>query len=385
MFTSLFTRWFPQKDEPRTRQKMGAVSGIMGILLNLLLFGGKFLAGHLTGSVAILADAWNNLSDAGTSAVTFVGFRLAGQKPDSSHPFGHGRIEYLSGLLVSLSILLVGIELLKTSVEKILAPVLPEFRLLSILILGLSICVKLWMFLFHQALGKYSGSAALLAVAKDSLVDILATGTVLLGTLAEHFFHLYLDGYFGILIALFILYTGFSSAKATLNPLLGQPPSPALVQQIEKTVLKQKNICGIHDLIVHDYGPGRRIISLHAEVPENGDLLVLHTAVDQAEQDLKTQLGCEAVIHMDPIVTDDTETIEMREKIAALVRLIDPSVSIHDFRIARGYARHKLLFEVAVPNNLVQSEEQMVDSIKAAIAALDASYETVIQIDQIPV
>lgn len=385
MLVSQITKWFPQKENPKTRQKMGTVSGAMGMTLNVLLFVGKFLAGQLTGSVSITADAWNNLSDAGSSAVTLIGFRLAGQKPDQSHPFGHGRMEYLSGLFVSVAILLVGVELLKTSVEKVLSPALPEFKRISLIVLFGSICVKLWMFVFHRALGKYGDSAALMAVSRDSLCDVIATSAVLLSTLVEHLTHIYLDGYLGILIALFILYTGYSSAKDTLNPLLGQPPSPALVEQIEETVLRQKSIRGIHDLIVHDYGPGRRMVSLHAEVPENGDLLALHTDIDQAERDLKTQLGCEAVIHMDPIVTDDGETKEMQQKISALVRLIDPAVSIHDFRIARGYAHPKLIFEVAVPSHLQRSEEQIKTSIQEAICALDDSYETVIQIDHIPV
>ena len=363
---------------------MGTVSGVMGMALNVLLFCFKFLAGRLTGSVSITADAFNNLSDAGSSAVTLIGFRLAGQKPDRSHPFGHGRMEYLSGLFVSVAILLVGVELLKTSVEKVLSPVLPEFKLISLIILLASIAVKFWMFLFHRALGRYGDSAALLAVSRDSLCDMLATSAVLLSTTLEYVTHIYLDGYLGILIALFILYTGISSAKETLDPLLGQPPSPALVKEIEETVLRQSSIQGIHDLIVHDYGPGRRMVSLHAEVPENGDLLALHTDIDQAERDLKAQLGCEAVIHMDPIVTDDGEANRMQEKISALVRLIDPAVSIHDFRIARGYTRPKLIFEMAVPSHLSQSEEQIKASIKAAILALDDSYETVIQIDPIP-
>jgi cation diffusion facilitator family transporter len=384
MLASQIAKWFPQKDHPKTRQKMGTVSGVMGMALNVLLFCFKFLAGRLTGSVSITADALNNLSDAGSSAVTLIGFRLAGQKPDRSHPFGHGRMEYLSGLFVSVAILLVGVELLKTSVEKVLSPVLPEFKLISIIILLASIAVKFWMFLFHRALGKYGDSAALLAVSRDSLCDMLATSAVLLSTTLEYVTHIYLDGYLGILIALFILYTGISSAKETLDPLLGQPPSPALVKEIEETVLRQSSIQGIHDLIVHDYGPGRRMVSLHAEVPENGDLLALHTDIDQAERDLKVRLGCEAVIHMDPIVTDDGEANRMQEKISALVRLIDPAVSIHDFRIARGYTHPKLIFEVAVPSHLSQSEEQIKASIKEAILALDDSYETVIQIDPIP-
>lgn len=370
---------------PKTRQRLGMVSGGMGIILNLLLFGGKFLAGRLTGSVSITADALNNLSDAGSSAVTLIGFRMAGQKPDASHPFGHGRIEYLSGLFVSVAILLVGIELMKASIEKVLAPVLPEFRWISIVVLAVSICVKLWMFAFNRVLGNASASAALLAVSKDSISDVAATGAVLAASLLEHFTHVYLDGYFGIVIALFIVYTGITSAKDTLNPLLGQPPDPELVQQMEETVLKQPGICGIHDLVVHDYGPGHCMISLHAEVSEKGNIVDLHEHIDQAERALKKQFDCEAVIHMDPIVTNDQETNDMQKKIAALVQLIDPEVSIHDFRMTRGSTHTKLIFEVAVPSHLRQTDKQIIGSIRKTIHALDPAYEAVITVDQIPV
>ncbi len=386
MITKLVNRLFPHASDksPKARQRLGLVSGVMGIILNLLLFGGKCLAGSLTGSVSITADAFNNLSDAGSSVVTFIGFRMAGQKPDASHPFGHGRIEYLSGLFVSLAILLMGIELMKTSIEKVLSPTLPEFSLISTIILAVSICVKLWMFAFNRALGKQAASTALLAVSKDSLSDTLATSTVLIASILEHFTHIYLDGYFGIVIALFILYTGITSAKDTLNPLLGQPPDPELIRQIENVVLQQPDICGVHDIVVHDYGPGRTMVSLHAEVSDKGNIVDLHGGIDQAERALKKQFGCEAVIHMDPIVTNDQETNDMQKKISALVQLIDPAVSIHDFRMTHGASHTKLIFEVSVPFSIHQTDKQIITSIQKAIQALDPSYEAVIEVDQIP-
>jgi cation diffusion facilitator family transporter len=386
MITRFVSRLLPQDplERPKAHRRLGIISGAVGIALNALLFGGKFLMGQLTGSVSITADALNNLSDAGSSFVTLVCFRIAGQKPDASHPFGHGRVEYLSGLFVSVAILLVGVELLKSSAEKVFSPVLPEFRWLSVVILSVSICVKLCMFAFNRALSKAGGSAALLAVSKDSLSDAAATFAVLAASLLEHFTHVYLDGYFGIAVALFIVYTGIVSAKDTLDPLLGQPPDPSLVRQIEETVLQQPGISGVHDLIVHDYGPGRCMVSLHAEVSETGNIIDLHEDIDRAERALKTQLGCDAVIHMDPIVTDNREANEMRKKIAALVQLIDPSVSIHDFRMTRSSAHTKLIFEVAVPPHLCRSDKQIIASIRKVIHALDPTYEAVISVDQIP-
>ena len=384
MFTKLVRQLAPQTGRPADRRRLGAVSGVLGLTLNLLLFGGKYLVGRLTGSVSIVADALNNLSDAGSSAVTFIGFRMAGQKPDDSHPFGHGRMEYVSGLLIALSILVMGVELLKTSVEKILTPVLPEFRWVSVAVLGASVCVKLWMYGFHRALGRAAASAALSAVAKDSFSDAAATGAVLAGTLLEHFTGLYLDGYLGILIALFILYSGATAARDTISPLLGQPPDPELVRQMVQTVRQQPEICGVHDLVVHDYGPGRTMVSLHAEVADTGDIVAIHEAIDRAERALKTAFHCDAVIHVDPIVTGDPKTQELQNTVSALVRLIDPAASVHDFRMSRTADCTRLIFEVAVPSGLTQTDAQITASIQAAVRTLDASYEAVVTIDRIP-
>ena len=308
---SRFIKDYQNTSDAAVRRAYGVLCGAVGIAINLLLFALKLFAGTLAGSVAVTADAFNNLSDAGASIVTLLGFRLAGQKPDPEHPFGHGRLEYISGLIVSMVILLMGIELAKSAVEKILHPEAVEFTLLTGGILLASILVKLYMYLYNRAVGKKISAAAMQATAADSLSDCAATAAVLLATLAGYFLHWQIDG--------------VQAARDTLSPLLGQPPSEEFVQEIRDIVMANKAVCGIHDLVVHDYGPGRVMISLHAEVPAHGDILALHDEIDNVEKKLHDRLGCEAVIHMDPIVTDDETTNAAHQKIASLVRGILPS------------------------------------------------------------
>ena len=371
------------KDDPAVRQRYGLLSGGVGILLNLLLSAGKFLAGLLTGSIAVTADAFNNLSDAGSSVVTLAGFRLAAKQADDDHPFGHGRIEYLTGLLVAAAILLVGVELARTSLEKILQPEAVDFSWLSVGILCASILVKLWMSAFNRRLSRRIGSAAMAATAADSLSDVVATSAVLLGTLAGHFFSLRIDGWVGILVAAFILRAGWEAAKDTLDPLLGQGPDPDLVESIQKAVLAHPQVTGVHDLIIHDYGPGRRMMSLHAEVPMDADVLEVHDVIDNIERELKETFHIEAVIHMDPIATKDPQTNALREKMAALVREIDPAMTIHDFRMTVGPDHQNLIFDVVVPHKCPLSDEE----VKAAIAGKAGELEggpffTVVSIDR---
>ena len=305
LLARLFIKPDPAREEPETRRAYGVLCGIVGICLNVLLFAGKFLAGTLSGSIAITADAFNNLSDAGSSFVTLVGFQLAGQKPDSEHPFGHGRMEYVSGLAVSVLILLMGLELGKTSIEKILHPEPVDSSPLIFAILCASILVKLYMFLYNRRLGKKLASPAMEATAMDSLSDSVATAAVLIATLVGRFTGLEIDGWCGVLVAAFILWSGINAVRDTLDPLLGTPPTHEFVQRIRDLVMAHSTILGIHDLIVHDYGPGRVMISLHAEVPANEDVLALHDEIDNVEKELREKLGCDAVIHMDPVVTDD--------------------------------------------------------------------------------
>ena len=371
------------KDDPAVRERYGFLSGAVGILLNLLLSAGKLLAGVLTGSIAVTADAFNNLSDAGSSVVTLAGFRLAAKQADDDHPFGHGRIEYLSGLIVAAAILLVGVELAKTSLEKILQPEEVDFSWLSVGILCASILVKLWMSAFNRRLGRRIGSAAMAATAAGSLSDVVATSAVLLGALVGHFSGLLIDGWVGILVAAFILHSGWEAAKDTLDPLLGQSPDPELVESIQKTVLAHPQVTGMHDLIIHDYGPGRRMMSLHAEVPMDADVLEVHDVIDNIERELKETFHIDAVIHMDPIATKDPYTNALRERMAGLVREIDPAMTIHDFRMTAGHDHQNLIFDVVVPHSCPLTDEEVKSAVAEKARTLEGGpFYPVISIDR---
>ena len=382
---SLLARLFlkPEgRDEAALRKGYGILCGAVGIGLNILLFAGKFFAGTIAGSIAITADAFNNLSDAGSSFVTLLGFQLAGQKPDSDHPFGHGRIEYLSGLAVSMLIILMGFELAKSSLDKILHPAPVDSSWLVIAILCVSICVKLYMAFYNRSLGKKLNAPAMLATAADSLSDSIATTAVLIATLVGRFSGLMIDGWCGILVAAFILWSGFNAAKDTVNPLLGTPPTHEFVEQIKELVMAHPAIIGIHDLIVHDYGPGRVMISLHAEVSASENVLDLHDEIDNVESELREKLGCEAVIHMDPIVTDDGITGETRERVAALVHCIDDEISIHDFRMVAGPSHTNVIFDAVVPYGFRLTDSEVEEKIKSAVRTLDGNYFAVVKVER---
>ena len=383
--TDLLIRWFvPNGEQTRdgaVRKRYGRLAGGVGIGVNLLLFAVKLLAGILTASVAVLADAFNNLSDAGTSIVTLVGFYLAGQEADEEHPFGHGRMEYLAGLIVSLAILLVGFELGKSSVGKILNPEPVEFSLLSTLILALAVLVKLWLFRFNRTLGRRMESAAMQATAADSLMDAIATGVVLVSGLIGWRFGLNVDGWVGVLVALFILKAGLDAAKETLDPLLGRPMDPELAQDIDRLVLDHPYILGIHDLVYHDYGPGRAMMSFHAEVPADGDLLAIHDVIDHIERELKQRNGIETVIHMDPIVQDE-DTEQLRRQIEELAKQMDQRLSIHDFRITAGPIHTNLLFDVVVPYGFSMTDAQVRKELARRTKELSDKYYAVIQVDR---
>ena len=382
---SLLARLFlkPEgRDEAALRKGYGILCGAVGIGLNVLLFAGKFFAGTLSGSIAITADAFNNLSDAGSSFVTLLGFQLAGQKPDSDHPFGHGRIEYLSGLAVAMLIFLMGFELAKSSLDKILHPAPVDSSWLVIAILCVSICVKLYMSFYNRSLGKKLNAPAMLATAADSLSDSVATTAVLIATLVGRFSGLMIDGWCGILVAAFILWSGFNAAKDTVNPLLGTPPTHEFVNQIKELVMAHPGIIGIHDLIVHDYGPGRVMISLHAEVSASANVLELHDEIDNVEKELQEKLGCHAVIHMDPIVIDDGITQETRKRVAALVRCIDDQISIHDFRMVVGPTHTNVIFDAVVPFGFRLSNSEVASKIQSAVRTLDGNYFAVVNVEQ---
>ncbi|MCI5928713.1 MAG: cation diffusion facilitator family transporter [Pseudoflavonifractor capillosus] len=368
--------------DPQVRQRYGTLSGAVGIFLNLLLSAGKMIAGLITGSIAITADAFNNLTDAVSSVVTLVGFRMAGKQADDDHPFGHGRIEYLSGLAVSVVILLVGLELAKSSVEKIIHPEQVEFSWLSAGILIAAICVKLWMSYFNRSLSRRIGSAAMAATATDSLSDAVATSAVLLSAIIGKFTGVNIDAWAGILVALFILRAGWGAAKDTLNPLLGQSPDPELVRDIERTVLAHPQVVGIHDMIIHDYGPGRSMMSLHAEVPAGSDIMEVHDEIDAIERELKAKYHIDASIHMDPIVTGDETISKARKMVSELVREVDPAMTIHDFRMTSGPRHRNLIFDVVVPYSVKSTDDEVRREIERKIRAADPNSFAVIQIDR---
>ena len=379
---SLFIKDSKNYKEPSVRQAYGVLSGAVGIGLNILLFFGKWLAGTISGSIAIIADAFNNLSDAGSSIITLIGFRLSGQEPDPEHPFGHGRMEYISGLLVSVAILVMGFELIGSSIGKLRSPEPFESSALVFGILIASILVKLYMFFYNHSLSKKIESAAMKATSVDSLSDTVATTLVLIATLISKYTGLLLDGWFGILVGLFILYTGGSTLKETIDLLLGQPPKQEFIDEVKEIVLGHSMVHGVHDLIVHDYGPGRVMISLHAEVDVNGDIQDIHEQIDHIEHELQEKLHCSATIHMDPIVTDDKEVLAMKAKVEEMVHFLDESFSMHDFRMVRGSTRTNLIFDVEVPRKTSYTDNEIVNWLKERIHELPGSkYFAVIQID----
>lgn len=382
LLARLFIKNQDNTKDPAVRQAYGILCGAAGIFLNLCLFAGKFVAGILSNSIAITADAFNNLSDAGSSIITLIGFKMAGQKPDPHHPFGHGRIEYISGLLVSIVILLMGVELLKESVSKILHPEELSFSPIALLILLVSILVKCYMFLYNRNLGKKLDSTAMTATATDSLSDMMATTVVLAATIVTHYTNLHIDGWCGVLVGLFICYAGFGAAKDTISPLLGQAPEKEFVRQINDIVMAHKEVLGIHDLIVHNYGPGRVLISLHAEVPADGELLALHDTIDTIEHELRDSLNCHAVIHMDPICTGDEETSRLRTLVSGYLAEIDASLTMHDFRIVVGPTHTNLIFDVVTPYDFPLSDRELSDRIRERVQRDNPNYFTVIDVDK---
>lgn len=364
---SLFIKDKDNIKHAKVRNAYGILGGVIGILCNVFLFAGKFFAGIITGAISITADAFNNLSDAASSIITLAGFYMAGKPADEDHPFGHGRMEYVSGLIVALAILLMGVELLKSSVSKILHPEPITFQMISIVILVVSILVKFWMALFNRKIGEKIQSETMKATATDSLNDCISTTAVLGGMLIFRFFGYNLDGFIGIFVACFVLWGGFEAVKDTMNPLLGETPDPELVKNIEEMVLRHKMVMGVHDMIVHDYGPGRRIVSLHAEVPANIDILEAHDMIDHIEMRLMQEYHCEATIHMDPVVTDDEETLKTKQRVEELIHTYDETLSIHDFRMVTGKTHTNVIFDMVIPYGKEYHVKQIVKDIREMI------------------
>lgn len=383
---SLLARYFiPDREnltDPRVRERYGVLCGGVGIALNLLLFVGKFIAGLLSGSIAVTSDAFNNLSDSGSSLISMIGFKLAGRKPDPDHPFGHGRFEYVSGLIVSMLILLMGFELATTSIDKIRNPAPPVFNWLAVIILGVSILVKLYMMLYNRRIGKKIDSAAMRSTATDSLSDCISTAVVLACTLLSPLTSFNLDAWCGVAVSVFILIAGIRATIDTVNPLLGMPPEPEFVNEIEKLVMSHETVVGIHDLIVHNYGPGRCMITLHAEVPCDGDLLQMHEVIDDIESDLRRELGCEATIHMDPIATSDPKTLAYRETVLQIIKALDPIITMHDFRVVHGENHTNLIFDVVLPFDYPVSDDEMRAKISALVREQEPCCFCVINVDK---
>ena len=367
---------------PKVRNAYGSLCGILGIILNIILFGIKFFAGLLSGAISVMADAFNNLTDAGSSVITLIGFRMAGQKPDKDHPFGHGRIEYVSGLIVSMIIVLVGFELGKSSIEKIITPVAPVFSVLTVIILLCSIAIKAYIACYNFKIGKEISSTAMKATANDSLSDCVATSAVLACLLISHFADINIDAYCGIVVSVFILISGIRSAKETVDPLLGTPPEKSLIDEISDIVYAHEGVEGIHDLIIHDYGPGRMMISLHAEVPADANLIETHDMIDNIEKDLREKLDCDAVIHMDPIATEDEHTLEVKDKVIALIGCMDARLTLHDFRMVKGPTHTNVLFDLVIPFGFDKSEKELRANVQTIVKTIDENYYSVINIDK---
>ena len=378
----LFVPGYTNPTEPKVRARVGKMSGLVGIVCNVLLFSMKLLVGTISGSVAITADAMNNLSDATSSIVTLVGFKLAERPADEDHPYGHARYEYLSGLAVAAMIVVIGYELAKTSVEKIIHPSAVAFSLPVAIVLISSILVKLWMCLFNRKLGKQIQSSALIATAADSRNDAVSTSVVLLAALVQYFTTWQIDGIMGLAVALFILYSGAMLAKETISPLLGETASPELRKLIVDVVSGEEKVLGYHDLMVHDYGPGQRFASIHVEMDQKEDPLECHELIDNLERRCLEAHNVHLVIHYDPVVTGDAQMQYLHEQVQKILREIDERITIHDFRMVRGKGHTNLIFDMALPAALTEQKKQVKKQLDEALAQREPeTYYTVITYD----
>ena len=384
---NLLSRWliadFQNFGNSKVRRAYGMLCGVMGIALNVLLFAVKYFAGAVTGSIAVMADAYNNLSDAGSSVITLIGFRISGKKSDPEHPFGHGRVEYIAGLIVAMLIIHMGLDFAGDSISAIRNPLPVDFSWLSLSILAVSVLVKLYMAAYNRAIGRKINSVAMAATAADSLSDAIATAAVLLSAIICRFTGFNIDGITGAIVSILILKAGWSAAMDTISPLLGNPPSPEFVRSVEDIVNSYDGVTGIHDLVVHDYGAGRRMISLHAEVSAGGDMMALHDMIDTIERRLTTELGCHAVIHMDPVVTDDSSVEELRSRVQTLIQQqLDPDVTIHDFRMVPGPTHTNVIFDAVIPLNIAASDSAVKSDICRIVRDMDGSFFAVVTIDR---
>ena len=377
----LFVKNYENSEDMAVRASVGKLAGATGIVCNIILFMGKLAAGLLAGSVAIIADAVNNLSDASSSVVTLLGFRLAQQPADEAHPYGHARYEYLSGLMVAVLILVIGVELVKSSVGKIIHPEAIDFSMITVGILVASVLVKLWMSLFFGTLGKRISSLTLQATSVDSRNDVVSTVAVLAGCVAGYFLHVNIDGYVGLLVAVFILYSGVNIVKETISPLLGEQADEELVGKIKALVLSCEEVLNVHDLLIHDYGPGRCFASIHAEVSARIDPMEVHDILDDIECEAMKKLNVHLVIHYDPVLPDDAEWTEMSNMMGEIIKEVAPEVTMHCFRMVGGAKQKNLVFDLMVPYDSEKTNQGLKKEIDAQLAARNKKYGTIIRFD----
>ena len=377
-----FVKDWKQTSDPAVREAYGKLAGMVGILTNLLLAAAKVAVGMIFSSIAIIADGINNLSDAGSSIVTLVGFKLAGIPEDAGHPYGHARYEYISGLIISIIIIILGLQFLKESVLKILHPEPVSFSLLSVGVLAFAVLVKLWQMAFYKTIGEAIHSSTVKAVSKDSRNDMISTAAVLLSLLIGKATGVQLDGVMGALVAILILYSGVDLVRETVDPLLGKAPDRDLVEAIEKKIMTYEGALGIHDLVVHEYGPGRIFASAHVEVDAEEDVMKSHDLVDNIERDIIAEFNIHFVIHMDPVVTKDEKAMRIKEDIAELLKGIDPCITFHDFRYVPGYSHTNLIFDVVVPMGFHIKDEDLKAEIQRRVFLYNPTYFTVITVDK---
>lgn len=382
ILAKLFIKDYKNTSDNTVRNKYGILTSVTGILVNIILFIIKLIASVITSSISIAADAFNNLSDAGSSIITFIGFHLAGKPADRDHPFGHGRAEYICSMFVSMMILFMGFELAKSSVSKILSPEKTTLSQVATLILIISVLAKLWMFLFNRKIGKSINSTPIIATAKDSLSDVVATSVVIISLITEKIFDISVDGVVGLIVSGFILYTGIMTIKDSLTPLLGSLPDKKLVEDIKNTIMAHSEISGTHDMIIHNYGPNRYMMSVHVEVPCDCDVLKIHDKIDIIEREIYSKFNCNAVIHMDPIETNNEYINSTSNKINEIIKSIDENLSMHDFRMVSGETHTNVIFDVVVPYKFKMSSSELTELIQQKIFEVDSSFFAVITIDK---
>ncbi len=377
-----FIKNYKDVENHHVREAYGKLAGVVGIISNIILFIIKFTVGILFKSISVTADAVNNLSDAGSSIITLIGFKLSGKPADAKHPYGHARMEYITGLAVSFIIILLGVQLIQTSFDKVLHPEESVFSYLTITVLIISILMKLWQGMFNKKVGKTIHSTALEATATDSINDVVATSAVLLSTIIAKWTGVNLDGYMGILVAVFILVSGVKMIGETINPLLGMAPDQEMVDQIYKKIMSYDTVLGIHDLVVHNYGPQRCFASVHVEVPASQDILISHDIIDNIERDFARDMDIHLVVHLDPIVTDDETTNLLKAQVKHIVKDISPDLSIHDFRAVVGVSHTNLIFDVCVPFSVKMSDAEITGLISRKVKEINPTYYTVIVVDR---